>query len=485
MKLHPASLTWSSSISSTTTITRSTEFPNENHRNAPKPPHSFSVQSLKRRSKPASSGLQKDPKKDLSRILRTEAAIKGVENKGKSWKHRQLWPKAVLEALDDAIKGCRWQDALKIFALLRKQHWYEPRCQSYAKLLMMLGKCRQPEEASKLFEIMLSEGLKPTVDVFTALVSVYGQSGLLQQAFSILEDMKSVVDCKPDIYTYSILISCCAKFHRFDFIEHILSEMSYLGVECNSVTYNSIIDGYGKASMFEHMENSLIDMIENGNCQPDVFTLNSIVGSYGNGGVIDKMEKWFDEFQLMGIKPDIKTFNMMIKSYGKAGMYDKMKSVMDFMERRFFSPTIVTYNTVIEVFGKAGEIEKMDKHFKKMKHLGVKPNSITYCSLVNAYSKAGCVDKVDAIMRHVRNSDVVLDTPFFNCIISAYGQAGDLKKMGELFLAMRERKCEPDNITFACMTQAYNTQGMTDTAQNLENMMITAKESFGTKLIGC
>ncbi|KAL5078078.1 hypothetical protein RYX36_017062 [Vicia faba] len=486
--LHPSPppcVTWSSSISSTAPITCSTKFPTENHQNSSKPLPSFRVQSLKRSSKPLSQGLQKDPKKDLSRILRTEAAIKGVENKAKSWKHKQLWPKAVLEALDDAIKGCQWQNALMIFELLRNQYWYEPRSQTYTKLLMMLSKCKQPKEANQLFETMLFEGLKPTVDVFTALVRAYGQSGLFRHAFSIVEDMKSVADCKPDVYTYSVLISCCAKFNRFDLIERVLADMSYLGIECNNVTYNSIIDGYGKAGMFEKMENSLTDMIENENCQPDIFTLNSLIGSYGNGGKIDQMEKWYDEFQLMGIKPDIKTFNMMIKSYGKAGIYDKMKTVMDFMERRFFTPTIVTYNTVVEVYGKAGEIEKMDKHFKKMKHVGMKPNSVTYCSLVSAYSKAGLIDKVDSILRHVENSDVVLDTPFFNCIISAYGQAGDLKKMGELFLAMRERKCKPNSTTYTCMIQAYNTQGMTEDAKKMEDMMITSKDSLDTKLIGC
>ncbi|RHN66289.1 putative pentatricopeptide [Medicago truncatula] len=99
--------------------------------------------------------------------------------------------------------------------------------------------------------------------------------------------MKSVADRKSDVYKYSVLISCCAKFRRFDLIERVLADMSYLGIECNNVTYNSIIDGYGKADMFEKMENSLTDMIENENCQPDVFTLNSLIGSYGNGRKID------------------------------------------------------------------------------------------------------------------------------------------------------------------------------------------------------
>jgi len=342
---------------------------------------------------------------------------------------------------------------------------------------MMLGKCRQPEQASLLFEIMLSEGLRPTVDVYTALVSAYGQSGLLDKALCTLDDMKSVSDCKPDVYTYSILINCCSKSRHFDLIGRIRAEMSYLGIECSTVTYNTIIDGYGKAEMFELMENTLTDMIESGSCLPDVFTLNTFVGAYGKSGQIEKLEKWYNEFQLMGIRPDIKTFNILIKAYGKVGMYEKMSSVMDYMKKWSFSPTIVTFNTVIELFGKAGNIKKMDEYFKKMKHQGMKPNSITYCSLVSAYSKAGHITKVDSILRQVENSDVILDTPFFNCIISAYGQAGDVRKMSELFLEMKERACKPDSITFATMIQAYNAQGMPEAAENLEKMIATKEIS--------
>lgn len=61
-----------------------------------------------------SRGLQKCSKKNLSRILRTEAAIRGIERKVKSDKHTNLWPKAVLEALDDAIRDNRWHSALKV-----------------------------------------------------------------------------------------------------------------------------------------------------------------------------------------------------------------------------------------------------------------------------------------------------------------------------------------------------------------------------------
>ncbi|KAG6676962.1 hypothetical protein I3842_14G004200 [Carya illinoinensis] len=445
-------------------------------------PLSSSIQLSKRSPKSISDGLQKDTKKDLSLILRTDAAVEGIARKANSRKYKQLWPKAVLEALDEAIRENQWESALKIFGLLRQQRWYEARCQTYTKLLMMLGKCSQPAQAGLLFEIMLSEGLRPTLDVYTALVSSYGQCGLLDKALSTLEDMKSISDCKPDIYTYSILISCCTKFHRFDLIGRIRAEMSYLGIECSTVTYNTIINGYGKGEMFELMEDTLTEMIESESCLPDIFTLNTFVRAYGKLGQIEKMEEWYNEFQLMGIQPDMKTFNILIKSYGKAGMYEKMRSVMYYMEKRFFSPTIVTFNTVIEVFGKAGNIEKMDTYFKKMKHQGIKPNAITYCSLVSAYSKAGHMVKVDSILRQVENSDVKLDTPFYNCIISAYGQTGDVERMGELFLKMKDRGCKPDNVTFATMIQAYNAQGMNEAAEKLERKRIAVEEKFGIML---
>ncbi|KAF3493259.1 hypothetical protein DY000_02056055 [Brassica cretica] len=416
-----------------------------------------STESPKERKDRKSSGListkhQVDPKRELSRILRTEAAVKSIERKANSEKYNTLWPKAVLEALDDAVKENRWQSALKIFSLLRKQHWYEPRCKTYTKLFKLLGNCKQSEQASLLFELLLSEGLKPTIDVYTSLISVYGKCSLLEKAFATLEYMKSASDCTPNVFTFTVLISCCCKLARFDLVNRVLLEMSYLGFRCSTVTYNTILDGYGKAGLFEEMENVLADMIEDGDSLPDVFTLNSIIGSYGNGGNIRKMESWYNRFQLMGVEPDITTFNVLILSFGKA---------------------------VIETFGKAGRIEKMEDVFRKMKYRGVKPNSITYCSLVDAYSKAGLVGKIDSVLRQVVNSDVVLDTVFFNCIINAYGEAGDLATMKELYIQMEERKCKPDKITFATMVKTYAAHGIFDAVRELEKQMISTCESSG------
>lgn len=345
---------------------------------------------------------------------------------------------------------------------------------------MMLGKCQQPGPATALFKVMVSERLRPTVDVYTALVGAYGYSGLLDEALATVDQMKGAADCKPDEYTFSVLINCCCKLRRFDRIPAILDEMSYLGLECNVVIHNVIIDGYGKAGMLEEMDNALSNMLEGGDNVPDIYTMNSIIWAYGNHGRMDEMEKWYSEFQLMGVEPDTQTFNIMIKSYGKANMHDKMMSVLKYMKRRFFSPTAVTSNIIIECFGRAGNIEKMEYYFRLMKIQGVKPNSITYCSLVNGYSKAGLLDKVPGIIRQTENTDVVLDTPFFNCVVSAYAKSGDIKIMEEMLELMKEKKCKPDKVTYTTMIQAYTAHGMDEAAKLLEMEV----ERFDNKLLG-
>lgn len=94
--------------------TCSTTFVNENSLLPNSRFSSIQARSAKRTSKPLSTGLQKDSGKELSRLLRTESAILGIEKKVNSKKYNNLWPKAILEALDDAIRRNNWESALKV-----------------------------------------------------------------------------------------------------------------------------------------------------------------------------------------------------------------------------------------------------------------------------------------------------------------------------------------------------------------------------------
>ncbi|XP_077224480.1 pentatricopeptide repeat (PPR) superfamily protein [Tasmannia lanceolata] len=410
-------------------------------------------------------------KKAISIILRREATKAVIEKKRGPTNSKKLLPRTVLEALHERIKALRWESALKVFELLREQLWYRPNAGIYIKLIVMLGKCKQPEKAHALFQAMTDEGCIINHESYTALVSAYSRSGLLDRAFSLLEHMKKTPGCNPDVFTYSILIKSCLHIFAFDKVQTLLVDMKSQGIQPNTVTYNTLIDAYGKAGRFGEMESTLMDMLGQKDCKPDVWTMNATLRAFGGSGQIETMENCYEKFQSSGICPNIKTFNVLLDSYGKVRSYQKMSAVMEYMQKYYFSWTVVTYNVVIDAFGKAGDLKQMEYLFRLMKSERIKPNCITLCSLVRAYGRADAAEKIKGVWRIVENSDVLLDTVFFNCLIDAYGRVGCLAEMREVLELMDKRGCKPDKVTYSTMIKAYSSRGIKDRVEELQNIV--------------
>ncbi|KAF7120555.1 hypothetical protein RHSIM_Rhsim13G0046000 [Rhododendron simsii] len=510
--------------------------------------------------------------KAISIILRREATKAVIEKKGGPNNSKKLLPRTVLEALHERVTALRWESALKVFELLREQLWYRPNSGMYIKLIVMLGKCKQPEKAHSLFQAMIDEGCGVNHESYTALLSAYSRSGLFDKAFSLLEEMKNSPDCKPDVYTYSILIKSCVQVYAFDKVDSLLSDMASQGIKPSTITYNTLIDAYGKARKlqkvendliaitsvipdshhcfpfaatsatkisFQHccsllplvaaepfpslkvfllkncasikvklpiladqkklpilglpastefvcgippflsptlmwfakMESTLVEMLREGQCEPDVWTMNSTIRAFGGSGQIETMEKCYDKFQRAGIQADIKTFNVLLDSYGKTGNYEKMSSVMEYMQKYHFSWTLVTYNIVIDAFGRAGDLKQVEFLFRLMQSERIKPNCVTLCSLVRAYGQAGRAEKITGVLRFIEDTDVTLDVIFFNCLVDAYGMMGCFAEMKGVLEMMERKHCKPDRITYRTMINAYTTAGMTSHAQELKDFM--------------
>ncbi|GFZ17603.1 pentatricopeptide repeat (PPR) superfamily protein [Actinidia rufa] len=379
--------------------------------------------------------------KAISIILRREATKAVIEKKRGPNNSKKLLPRTVLEALHERITALRWESALKVFELLREQLWYRPNSGIYIKLIVMLGKCKQPERAHALFQAMVDEGCVVNHESFTALLSAYSRSGLFDKAFSLLELMKNSPDCKPDVYTYSILIKSCLQFFAFDKVDGLLSDMASQGIKPSTITYNTLIDAYGKAK---------------------------------NSGQIETMEKCYEKFQSAGIQPNIKTFNILLDSYGKTGNYEKMSAVMEYMQKYHFSWTLVTYNIVIDAFGRAGDLKQMEFLFRLMQSERIKPNCVTLCSLVKAYGEAGKAEKIGGVQRFIENSDVTLDIVFFNCLVDAYGMMGCFAEMKGVLEMIETKGCKPDRITYRTMIKAYTIGGMTSHAKELREFLASS-----------
>ncbi|OIW00176.1 hypothetical protein TanjilG_29166 [Lupinus angustifolius] len=380
----------------------------------------------------------------------------------------KAWVNTVTEALSERVDKKQWLQALEIFDMLREQSWYQPKEGTYMKLIVLLGKSGQPHRAHQLFMTMIEDGLEPTPELYTALLAAYCRSNLIDEAFSILDEMKSLPFCQPDIFTYSTLIKSCVDAFKFDLVGSLYEEMAGRSITPNTVTQNIVLNGYGKAGKFDEMEKVLSGMLESTACKPDVWTMNTIISVFGNMGQIDMMEKWYEKFRNFGIEPETRTFNVLIGAYGKKRMYDKMSSVMEYMRKLQFPWTTSTYNNVIEAFADVGDAKHLEYTFDQMRTEGMKADTKTFCCLINGYANAGLFHKVISSVRLAAKLEIPENITFYNAVLSACAKAEDLMEMERVFNRMKDNQCQPDDTTYSIMIEAYRKEGMNDKIYYLE-----------------
>lgn len=360
--------------------------------------------------------------------------------------------------------------------MLREQPFYEPKEGTYMKLIVLLGRSGQPQRAHQLFNTMIEEGCEPTSELYTALLTAYCRNNFIDEAFFILNEMKNLPLCQPDVFTYSTLIKACVDALKFELVELLYEEMAERSIAPNTVTQNIVLSGYGKAGRYNQMEEVLSSMLESTTCKPDVWTMNTIISVFGNKGQIDMMERWYEKFRNFGIEPETRTFNILIGAYGKKRMYDKMSSVMEYMRKLQFPWTTSTYNNVIEAFAAVGDAKHMEYTFDQMRAEGMKADTKTFCCLINGYANAGLFHKVIGSVRLAKRYEIPENTSFYNTIISACAKAEDLIEMERVFNRMKDNQCQPDDTTYSIMVEAYRKEGMHDKIYYLEqekHMMIS------------
>ncbi|XP_010270963.1 PREDICTED: pentatricopeptide repeat-containing protein At3g06430, chloroplastic [Nelumbo nucifera] len=394
--------------------------------------------------------------------------LKNVKKKMDNKNKAKAWANTVTEALADRIQKKLWEDALQVFEMLKEQPFYQPKEGTYMKILVLLGKSGQPQRAHQLFDEMVKEGCEPTSELYTALLAAYCRNNLLDEAFLILNQMKTLPRCQPDVYTYSTLIKACVDASQFDLVDSLYEDMADRSITPNTVTQNIVLSGYGKVGKFDQMEKVLLKMLESTTCKPDVWTMNTIISLFGNKGQIEMMERWYEKFRNFGIEPETRTFNILIGAYGKKRMYDKMSSVMEYMRKLSFPWTTSTYNNVIEAFADVGDAKNMEYTFDQMRAEGMKADTKTFCCLINGYANAGLFHKVVSSVQLAGKLEIPENTSFYNSVISACAKAEDLIEMERVYKRMKDKHCQPDSSTFSIMVEAYRKEGMTDKIFDLE-----------------
>lgn len=299
-----------------------------------------------------------------------------------------------------------------------------------------------PEEAMRIFQKMLDEGVEPTnVTIMEALHACADLGDLERGMFvhKLLDQLK----LGTDVSMTNSLISMYSKCKKVDIAADIFSKL--LGKTL--VSWNAMILGYAQNGRVNEALNYFCEM-RSQNIKPDSFTMVSVIPALAELSVI-RHAKWIHALVIRScFEKNVFVMTALIDMYAKCGAVGTARKLFDMMNERH----VTTWNVMIDGYGTHGLGKAAVELFNKLLEGPTKPNDITFLCAISACSHSGLVEEgihYFSSMKKDYGIEPVMD--HYGAMVDLLGRAG---RLNEAWDFIQKMPIEPGITVFGAMLGA-------------------------------
>lgn len=119
---------------------------------------------------------------------------------------------------------------------------------------------------------------------------------------------------KPSIETYTALLDAFRRVGDAESLTRIWKNMIRDRIEGTRVTFNILVDGFAKKGMYSEARDVIFEFGKIG-LHPSVMTYNMLINAYARGGRESNLPQLLKEMAVLKLKPDSITYSTMIYAY--------------------------------------------------------------------------------------------------------------------------------------------------------------------------
>lgn len=299
-----------------------------------------------------------------------------------------------------------------------------------------------PEEAMRIFQKMLDQGVEPTnVTIMEALHACADLGDLKRGIFvhKLLDQLK----LGTDVSMTNSLISMYSKCKKVDIAADIFSKLQGKTL----VSWNAMILGYAQNGRVNEALNYFCKM-RSKNIKPDSFTMVSVIPALAELSVI-RHAKWIHALVIRNcFEKNVFVMTALIDMYAKCGAVGTARALFDMMNERH----VTTWNVMIDGYGTHGLGKAAVELFNKMLEGPTKPNDITFLCAISACSHSGLVEEgihYFTSMKKDYGIQPVMD--HYGAMVDLLGRAG---RLNEAWDFIQKMPIEPGITVFGAMLGA-------------------------------
>ncbi|KAJ7551471.1 hypothetical protein O6H91_06G016700 [Diphasiastrum complanatum] len=324
-------------------------------------------------------------------------------------------------------------------------------------LISMYGKCGSLDNARHVFSRMPHRN----VVSWNAMIAAFAQNGYGKEALCLFNWMQ-YHGFRPDQITFVCALDACAGLTALAEGQVIHTAVVGCGYEGNVTVGTALVNMYGKCGDLEDAR-GVFDKMPHRN----VVSWNAMISAYTQNGHGKVALDLYYSMQSDGLKPDHITFVCALDACGSLAdleegkkihartmengydrhvgvgtalisMYGRCKSVED--ARNVFSRlshvNLICWNAMITVCAQNRRGKEALEMFNQMQSAGIKPDQITFVSVLDACTSLLALEKGHEfhaiILERGFGGEVILG----NALINMYGKCGSLAQARDVFEKM-------------------------------------------------
>ncbi|KAL0667182.1 hypothetical protein Bca4012_029886 [Brassica carinata] len=293
--------------------------------------------------------------------------------------------------IDGFAKAGRFDEALSLFDEMRYLGIALDRV-SYNTLLSIYTKAGRDEEALDVLREMANRKIEQDVFSYNTLLDAICKGGQMDLSFDILAQMRGN-RITPNVVTYSTVIDGFAKAGRFVEALSLFDEMRHLGIALDRVSYNALLSIYTKAGRDEEALDVLREMASVG-IKKDVVTYNALLGGYGKRGSVT-------------YNSIIDAFGRSATMESRDGSLSTLTGTEENRVIEIFEQltTESSNRKKKECEEGVNELFSMLEVIRKMHQLDIKPNVVTFSAILNACSRCNSFEDASVLLEELRVFD--------------------------------------------------------------------------------
>lgn len=265
------------------------------------------------------------------------------------------------------------------------------------RIIMLYGKAGMAKHAIDTFYDMHLYGCRRTVKSFNAALKVLTSTRDLGAIEEFLNNVPERFFVELDIFSVNIVIKAFCDMYVLEKAYLVMVEMEKLGIKPDVITYTTLISAFYKENRWE-IGNGLWNLMVLRGCLPNLATFNVRIQCLVNRRRAWQANSLMDMMQKLGITPDEVTYNLVIKGFCQAGYLEMAKRVYSALHAKGYKPNVKIYQTMIHYLCKGGDFDLAYTMCKDCMRKNWFPSVETIHTLLEGLNKNGQLGKARVIL---------------------------------------------------------------------------------------